>query len=724
MIADETRGSPLKQVLVRGGKVQVEEVPPPTPGPGQALVRVRFSLISSGTESGFVSDGGTASFVLKKARDPLNIEKVKRKIASVGVRGTLDVVRNKLFEFQAPGYSTAGVIVACGSGLSGFRVGDRVACAGVGYASHAEYNVVPQQLLTPIPDGVDYEEAAYVALGAIAMQGVRQAQVTFGETFVVMGLGLVGQLALQILRAAGCRVICSDPIAPKRALAEELGADVVCAPGDLPQTAHEWTGGYGADGVVICAASKESGVTQSALDLCRAKGRVVVVGAVGLQLAREPMYMKELDFRLSCSYGPGRYQTDYEEKGLDYPIGYVRWTEGRNMAEFLRMLAEGKVRVRPLMSVVKPVEEAQAAYSAILDKDSDTISALISYGSAEEAQGVAPPERTLALKAAKRRTDRVGVAVIGAGGFANAFHLPNLARMPEAELVAVVDAVGQKAKAAAEKHGAQFCTTDYQAALADDRVQAVVIATRHNLHPVIAIEAARAGKHVFTEKPLAITVEECEAVCEAVETGGVLLSVGFNRRFSKFSQMAKPIVDGWPGPKMVLYRCNAGPLPPNHWTCDPVEGGGRIVGEGVHFFDLCCWLVGHDPVDIRADRIDADNDVVAENNLTTILRFPDGSTATVLYCSEGHPGISKELVEIYGGHATICIDNYQGIRFAGVNRKNVKQSAEHKGQYELLENWVRAIRGEVELSVTARHGLRATWIAQEALHKCHSPDAP
>ena len=712
----------MKQVLVKGGKVHIEEAPPPTVKPGMALVQVSKSLISSGTESGFVSDGGTASFVMKKAKDPLNIEKVKRKLAAVGLRGTIDVIKGKLFEFQAPGYSTAGTIVECGPELYGFRVGDRVACAGVGYASHAEYNVVPQQLLTPIPDGVTFEEAAYVTLGAIAMQGVRQTAPTFGETIVVMGLGLLGQLAMQILRAAGCRAIGSDPISSKRALADSLGADATSAPGELSAVVNEWSAGYGADAVIICAASKTSEVANSALDLCRQKGRVTVVGAVGMQLARESLYMKELDFRLSCSYGPGRYNPAYEEKGLDYPIGYVRWTEGRNMSEFLRMIAEGKVQVKPLMSVVKPVDQAQEAYSIILDRESGAISALISYG-ADDAPAKKPAERALVLKAAQPKTDQVAVAVIGAGGFASAFHLPNLAKMPEARLEAVVDIVGHKAKAAAEKHGARYCTSDYNEVLADDSIDAVVIATRHNLHPAIAIAAAKAGKHVFTEKPLAITVAECEAVCEAVENAGILLSVGFNRRFSKFSQQAKKVIDVWPGPKMILYRCNAGPLSPGHWTSDPEEGGGRIVGEAVHFFDLCCWLLGQDPIDIRADRINADNEsIVPADNLTTLLRFPDGSLATVMYCSLGHPAVPKEQVEIFGAGSAICIDDYRGIRFGGVGQKNAKQAGEHKGQCELLENWVKAIRGEAELSVTAQHGLRATWIAQEAMRKCHSPD--
>ena len=713
----------MKQVLVKGGKVQIEDVPPPALLPNGALVRVHASLISSGTESGFVSQGGTASFVMKKAKDPLNVEKVKRKIASVGLRGTIDIVKNKLFEFQAPGYSTSGIIVEVGPELEGFRLGDRVACSGVGYASHAEYNTVPQNLLTPIPDGVDFHEASFVTLGAIAMQGCRQLHSTFGETFIVMGLGLLGQIAAQILRAAGCRVICSDPIESKRALAEQLGADVACAPGELAGVVSEWTGGHGADGVLVCAASKGSEVANSALDLCRQKGRVAVVGAVGMNLARESMYMKELDFRLSCSYGPGRYNANYEEKGLDYPIAYVRWTEQRNMSEVLRMIAEKKLQVKPLISVERPVEQAQEAYDAVLDTEKGTISALITYGQSENSIET-PVERRLVLKASSAKSGALRVALIGAGGFANAFHLPNLSRMPETKLAAVCSGTGAKAKQAAEKHGADYCTSDYREILADKNIDAVVIATRHNLHMSMAIEAAQAGKHIFVEKPLAITVADCEAVCEAVEKAGVILSVGFNRRFSKFSQQAKKALSKMSGPKMILYRVNAGVLAPDHWTLDPEIGGGRIVGEGVHFFDLCCWFLDQDPVDVRADRVDAESRTVnAPDNITAIMRYPDGSLATVMYTCVGHPGLPKEEIEIFGGGKGIAIDDFRGIRFAGLTEKNVKQTGEHKGQKELLENWVRAILGKETLSVSARDGLRATAIAQDVLRKCNSPDS-
>ncbi len=567
-----------------------------------------------------------------------------------------------------------------------------------------------------MPDGVPLREAAFVTLGAIAMQGVRRAEPTLGETVIVVGLGLLGQLAAQLLRAAGCHVIGCDPIASKRELAQRLGADVVCAPGELEQTVAEWTAGYGADAVVICAASKGSDVTNQALDLCRQKGRVSVIGAVGMQLQRDPLYMKELDFLISCSYGPGRYQPGYEEKGLDYPIGYVRWTEGRNMAEFLRMLADGKVRVAPLITAEKPVDEAQAAYDAVL-QDSESIAALITYADVE-AEAPQAPESRLQVRAAKGPADSIGVAVIGAGSFAKAFHLPNLGRIPGCHLEAVADRVGGVAKQAADKFGARYCTTDYRSVLADDKVRAVIVATRHNLHREIATAAAEAGKHVFVEKPLALTVGDCEAIRDATEAAGVLLTVDFNRRFAPFSRAAKAALRGTAGPKMILYRCNAGSIPRTHWAVDPVEGGGRVVGEAVHFFDLCCWLLDADPVAITADRIDSADEggeVIAEDNLSTLLRFPDGSLATVVYSCLGHNSLPKERIEIFAGGGAIVIDDFTSVQFSGLPGQSVKKARQDKGQYGQLENFIQAIRGEAELSITAAHGVRATRIARAAL---------
>lgn len=710
----------MKQVLVKGGEVSVEEVPPPVAPRGGALVRVACSLISSGTESGFVAQGGTASLLMKKAKDPLNIEKVKRKIASVGIKGTLEVIKGKLFEFQAPGYSTAGTIVARGDDLHGFRVGDRVACAGVGHASHAEYNAVPHQLLTPIPDGVSFEEAAYVALGAIAMQGVRQAAPTFGETVIVVGLGLLGQLAAQIARAAGCHVIGCDPVEGKRALAAQLGAEAVCAPDELADTVAVLSGGHGADAVIICAASKGSDVTRQACDLCRQKGRVVVVGAVGLELEREPMYLKELDFRLSCSYGPGRYNPNYEEHGLDYPIGYVRWTEGRNMAEFLRMIATGRVQVKPLISLEKPVDEAAEAYRAILSPGPATISALITYPGAEVAP---PPARTIVLRGAAKGGGALGVAVIGAGSFASGHHLPNLKRIAGCRLEAVVARTGSKAKQAAKKFGARVCATDYREVLASPDVQAVVIATRHDSHKDIAVAAAEAGKHVFVEKPLALTIEDCEAILTAAGRAKVLVSVGFNRRFSAHARALRDALMRSSGPRMITYRCNAGALPLGHWAADAHEGGGRILGEAVHFFDLCAWLAGEAPSSISAERIAGPAD--AEDNLSVGLRFPGGSLATVIYTTLGSAAFGKERIEAFAGGGAALLDDFRAVQFTGMPGKALKTTTEDKGQFALMENFICAARGEAELGVTGLDGLIATRTAVEALRAANGrPAAP
>lgn len=705
----------MKQVLVKGGSVTVEEVPAPVAEPGAALVRVAASLISSGTESGLLSEGGTAGYVLKKARDPLNIEKVKRKLATVGFKGTLDLVRNKLLEFQVPGYSSAGVIVEVGPGVPFFRIGDRVACSGVGHACHAEYNVVPHQLLTPIPGEVGFDEAAFVSLGAIAVQGVRRAQPAFGETFIVSGLGLVGQLAAQVLRAAGCHVIGCDPVASKRDVAVTLGAEVVCDPDTLELTVRDHTAGYGADGVIICAASRGSAVTNQALDLCRQKGRVVVVGAVGMHLERDALYANELDFMLSCSYGPGRYNHLYEERGLDYPIGYVRWTQGRNMAEFLRMVDSGRVRVKPLISVAEPVERAGDAYAAVTS-GGETIAALLRYGDETAAPVSAVPQRVFVLRGKPKSAGETGVAVIGAGAIATAHHLPNLARIPGCRLVAVANRSGQKSRQWGTRFGAAYCTTDYRDLLNDDQIDAVIIATRHHLHKEMALAAIAAGKHVFVEKPLALTVADCDEICEAAARQGVLLTVGFNRRFAPLAVAMKAALGrASSGPATLLYRCNAGMLPKDHWALDPVQGGGRIRGEAVHFFDFARWMLDDDPVSIRAQRMDTDQPVLENDSMSVLLRFSRGSIATILYSGAGSSAMDKERIEIFSGGASLALDDFRSLACYGVPGGNQTTRHVNKGLGELLAHFIAAVKGREDLSVTGQDGRWATCIAEEAI---------
>ncbi len=707
----------MKQILVKSGKICVEEVPAPALERGMVLVRVRRSVISSGTESEFVSGGGTASFLMENARNPANLEKVKRKLATIGVRGTVELVRNRLFHLNPLGYSSAGVVAECGGEAGGYAPGDRVACAGFGHAVHAEYNAVPHALVTPIPEELSDNDAAFVTVGAIALQSLRRARPELGEIFLVFGLGLIGLLTVQLLRAAGCRVIGVDPVAERRVLAETLGAAAVCAPEEAKGMVADRTAGVGVDGAIVCAASKSSTVTNQAVDLCRKKGRVVVTGQVGLELTRAPLYEKEVDFMLSCSYGPGRYDRNYEEKGLDYPIGHVRWTQGRNMAEFLHLLAEGRVAVAPLVSGVFVPEEAEAAYEKV--GKGGAVTALFRYDT--DAPDTAP--RRVSVFRAAAAEKECGIAVIGAGAFATSTHLPNLSRMAGCGIVAVVNRNGMRAKQIAERYHAEVCATDHREVLENPRVRAVVITTRHNLHAPMALDAIAAGKHVFVEKPLALTLEDCGRIRDAAAEKGVLVTVGFNRRFAPLAVAVKAAWAGMTGPKMLLYRCNAGPLPGDHWTLDPEEGGGRILGEAVHFFDFARWMVDSEPVSVQSCMTGRESIQPQEDNMGVLVRFANGSTATIVYTSLGHPGMAKERIEGFCGGGCFELDDFVSLRFHGMRGKDVRGTAQDKGHFGVMEQFVNAVRGAGELRVTADDGLAATRMALDAMRLLKG-DAP
>jgi len=711
-----------------------------------------------------VSGGGALSLAVKHLKNPLSVEKLKRKFATVGIKATADLVRAKLSDPGTPGYSSAGRIVEVGQGVPGFKVGDRVACAGMGYAVHAAYNLVPHQLVTPIPDGLDYENAAFVAIGAIAMQGVRRAEPMLGETIVVMGLGLVGQITAGLLRLNGCHVIGYDPLRGRLAPFRDMGYFTDSGE-QLVRLARVTTGGYGVDAVIICAGTPSSEVVNSAFELCRQKGRVVVVGAVGMDLNRDAMYKKELDLRISCSYGPGRYAGEYEEKGFDYPIGYVRWTEGRNMAEYLRLMnvlgdVEQSFFMHPLRMrpMVYPVEQAEIAYqdlaagrtvAAVLrhDQDSET----------ESSDGMQAPLaevkelrylRTAKSKSVAGGARTVGVALIGAGNFATGIQLPILARMRGVRIAAIATRNGVKARSLADRYKAAACTTDYHQVLEDPAVDAVLVSTRHNLHAQIALDAIAAGKHVMVEKPMALTLEDCLRICDAARQAQVLVSVGFNRRLSPlgarliqaFSKAVSPVgtfgaSQRSPIPKTVLYRCNAGPLPPDHWTLDPEVGGGRILGEAVHFFDFVRHLVLSDRTDETAGDAKGGRlvSVSAESGgqpdeLTSLLRFSDGSIATVLYTAAGSPHCGKERIEVFSGGSVAVLDDFLRLELKDAPGAGQWKDRQDKGHAALLENFIQAVQGNFiqavqgkgVLQVTAEDGLEATRIALAAMESARS----
>lgn len=709
----------MKQVAVTGGKISVEEVPPPVPSEGMALVQTAFSLISSGTESAFLSTGGAAGLALKKVLDPVTREKFKHNLASTGIRSTWTLVQNKLFDTQAPGYGCAGIIAETGPGVLHLRQGDRVACSGVGYACHAELNSVPHQLITPVPDGVDLDEAAFVSLGAVACQAVRRAAPSFGEIFIVSGLGLVGQLTVQVLKAAGCQVIGCDPLPFRRQLAESLGADLSCAPEDLAEASWQNSGGFGVDGVLVCAASKDSSAVNEALRACRQKGRVIVAGAVGMHLEREALYLKELDFGLSCSYGPGRYNPLYEEQGLDYPIGHVRWTQGRNMAAFLLMIRDKRVQVRPLIHLQVSVDEAPAAYDAIQHRK-EVIAALLEYPAPAQQSAQTPFKRVYALRASPNKKKELAVSVFGAGAFASGILLPALKGIPGCRLHSLACATGLHAQKWAKRFQADACSTDYKELLKDPALDAVFITTRHHLHKAMALDAIAAGKHVFVEKPLALTTEACEEICDAAQKQGVLLAVGFNRRFAPLSLRAQQLFSGTKQAHLLLYRCNAGALPPDHWALDPLQGGGRILGEAVHFFDYACWFFQDVPRTIQAECAAPAQRGKGIDSVSVSLLFSRGALATVLYTGDGSSLLEKEYIEIHGTESSLTIHDFKQLTPYGIGAGKITARRIDKGHTSLITHFIRAIQGHEALSVSGEDGRLATYIAEETLRQINA----
>jgi predicted dehydrogenase/threonine dehydrogenase-like Zn-dependent dehydrogenase len=688
----------MKQVLIRRGDVVSDDVPAPALEPGTAVVAVLRSCISVGTELSGLKRSGMPMWQLA-ARYPEQAQKAIQTVATLGVTRTWGMVQDQLSAARPAGYSAAGIVLEVGPGVDGIRPGDRVACAGAQCANHAEIIRVPKNLMTPIPDGVSFEEASTVTLGAIAMQGVRRAQPTLGETFVVIGLGPLGQLTAQLLSANGCRVIGVDLDRRRIETAFSLGMAASVDPEDRAQAEHvaRLTGGVGADGVIITAATASDEVVSAAFQMCRQKGRVVLVGDVGLNLKRADMYQKELDFFISCSYGPGRYDSRYEEDGADYPIGYVRWTENRNMAEYLRLIAQKRVVVEPLISATFPVENASKAYEA-LQAPARPMLVLLSYANSAKPEAMV---RTIANpKPRPARAGAVRIALVGAGGFAKGMHLPNLHSLKDlCHLRAVVSRSGHNAAATARRWGATYCTTDVQEVLADPQIDAVIIATRHHLHTTMALEALRAGKHVLLEKPLALSGAELEQIgqffAEAAASSqpAPVLLTGFNRRFSPHARRIREWLAGRSNPMIIDYRMNAGQLPAGHWTLGP-EGGGRNLGEACHIYDLFTYLTGARFTGVKVSAITpATGYYRAHDNFTASVAFDDGSIANLTYTALGSKDHPKERLEIFADGKVIALDDFKTLTIAGGRGRQLHTRLPEKGQKEELKAFAQAIRG-------------------------------
>jgi predicted dehydrogenase/threonine dehydrogenase-like Zn-dependent dehydrogenase len=700
----------MKQVIVSGGAARLEEVPAPLVEPGTLLVRLDHSCISVGTEMAGLA--ASAMPLWKRAlAQPQNVRKVVDMALSEGLARARSVVRERLSMESPAGYSGAGTVLEVGAGVDEPRPGDRIACAGAQCAYHAEIVRIPRNLAVPVPDGLGLAEASTVALGAIALQGVRRAAPTLGETFVVLGLGFLGQLTAQLLRANGCRVIGVDPDRGRIALATSLGMSAGIHPDDVDQVEHvaRLTGGAGADGVIITASGPSDEIVSTAFRMCRRKARVVLVGDVGLDLARSDIYAKELDFLVSTSYGPGRYDSRYEEGGLDYPLPYVRWTENRNMAEYLRLAAEGAVKVTPLIGAVHPVTEVEAAYRSLQAEGAKPLVVLLSY----PAQPSAPSRRLAAApRLAPARAGALRVALIGAGSHARGVHLPHLqALAADYRLRAVVSRSGHNAASTAKRYGADYSSTDYREVLGDRDIDAVIIATRHDTHASLALEALRAGKHVLVEKPLALEEAELAAIEDYYAEGAAakpLLLTGFNRRYSPCAERIAAIVRQRSNPMIVSYRMNAGHVPPEHWV-HSAEGGGRNRGEACHAYDFFTFLTGARVRSVHASALRPRTaHYSSSDNFVATLAFDDGSVATLTYTALGSTAFPKETMELYVDGQVVSLDDYRSVTVTGSRQPPYSTRTPDKGQKAELVAFARAARGEADWPAPLWQQLQAT----------------
>lgn len=677
----------MKQILqnYRTGEVGIADVPAPVCTIKHVLVQNRFSLVSAGTERS-MRDFAQKTLVGKARARPDLVKKVLEKIQQEGLRSTVHKTLSRLDTLAPLGYSCCGQVVETGANSTGFQVGDVVACAGAGWANHAEFVSVPHRLCAQVPEGVAHESAAFSTLGAVALHGIRLANLTLGETVVVIGLGLLGQIACQIVRASGCRVIGVDLAADKVSLAQEMGADFAVARDDDPiSKINRFTQGKGVDAVLITAAAPTSDPVEMAPELCRDRGRVVVIGDVKLNLPRRTYYHKEIAFHISRSYGPGRYDTAYEQDGNDYPLGYVRWTQQRNLEAFLHLLATKQVNVKPLISHTFDINQAEEAYELIAGQEPH-LGILLRYPD----HPTTPDKIHLSKKSPKKvNAVQIGVGVIGAGAFASGVILPRLQKIKGLDFAGICSQSGVSAKHCGERFGFSYCTSNRTELIADSDVHLVMIMTRHGDHADLVTEALRADKHVFVEKPLALSYDDLNNVIDAYQVSQGQLMVGFNRRFAPATDMLKAHFQDQ-GPLSVLCRINAGMLPEDHWIYDPQEGGGRLLGEVCHFVDLCAYLTGE--VAVRVTCV-GKGLKYPDDHLAMTIEYANGSTAQILYTAYGDVGMPKEHIEVLGGGRSAVLNDFQEVvLFADGKKQRKRFSGQDKGHLRELEALVDGIK--------------------------------
>jgi predicted dehydrogenase/threonine dehydrogenase-like Zn-dependent dehydrogenase len=678
----------LKQLIqnFKSGKLYVDDVPMPAISEGMVLVENTFSLISSGTERSTVKVA-QSNLIGKAKQRPDLVAQVLQNIKKEGLSATLNKVKTKLDTLKAMGYSSAGIVVASMDTGGQFQPGDRVACAGQGYASHAEVIAVPQNLVVKIPENVSSDEAAFTTLGAIALQGIRQAEPRLGEKVCVIGLGLLGQLTGQLLKANGCDVFGIDLSDRLIGLANEFSVDYAMHRNhaSLVSACENFTNGHGFDSIIITAAAPTNDPVVLATELCRKKGKIIVVGAVKMDIPREPhFYKKELELKISCSYGPGRYDVDYEERGVDYPFAYVRWTEQRNMEAFLQMVSKKLVNIKPLITQQFDIEDAEKAYDIVLGKDPQPhIGILLKY-SADESK----LRRKSILK--NSPVQKINAGFIGAGSFAQSYLIPNV-KSCGASLDTVITSKGITSKNVAEKFGFNSCSTDVNDVLGNKAINTVFIATPHSSHASIVLQSLKANKNIFVEKPLAVNYDQLAEIMEAKSLHNQPLMVGFNRRFAPVSVELKKHFTAAGEPLVVNIRVNAGFIPKDHWTQIPEIGAGRIIGEACHFIDLMQYFTDAEPVKVYAECIATPNEAITpEDNIAIVIKFNDGSVGNLVYLANGDKALPKEHIEVFGAGKTGFINDFRNGSLY-INNKMKSLKSEGKGHKQEVEAFLKSL---------------------------------
>lgn len=680
----------MKQVLLKRGTIYTADVAVPLLGKDMVLVRTEYSCISAGTEMSGVQQSGEG-LVTQAIKHPEYIQMGLEMLKQRGFKDTWDTVHGKYDFGNAMGYSSAGIVEESSS--PNFTKGDRVACMGVGYANHAGFSIVPHNLVVKIPDGVSFEQASTAALGCIAMQGVRRADVQLGDFIVICGAGILGQLACRFAVASGATVIVTDVDSRRLEIAKKAGASyVINVSKDNPvKIVTDITNGQGADKVILTAATSSNDLISQGFQMCRRRGTVVLVGVAGMNLKREDMYKKELEFKIATSYGPGRYDQNYEEEGKDYPYGYVRYTEQRNLEAYLRLIANNRITIDEIIEQIFDASEADKAYQALKSSENRPLIVLLKYPhDVDDKDKVSTIEMNSSYKP---KSDVIKIALCGAGGFAKGMHLPNIQKMQDKySLYAVQSRTASNAQSIALKYRCKYATTDYEKILNDSEVDMVMICTRHNLHAQMVIEALKAKKAVFVEKPLALNKEETQAIMETVKETGMPLLVGYNRRFSKYAQEIKKHIKDRINPLIVNYTMNAGFIPLDCWI-QKEEGGGRIIGEGCHILDLFTFFTDSEAESVSVNNITPKTqNISGSDNCVITVKYKDGSLCNLIYTGQGNKIYRKEYCEVFCDGNVYVIDDYKKLISYGKKVKHIESAISEKGQFEEMVAYYNSIK--------------------------------